>query len=129
MTRLAYNKVKDYRLEQLSAQGGCCHLCGQAIVDDAVLDHCHKTGLIRRVLHRGCNALLGKIENNMPRNRITVDRLDALARNLVTYITTTHTDIHHPTYKDKTMNDDHSPLPTRGMRTAKNKKRPKPPKR
>jgi hypothetical protein len=26
-------------------------------------------------------------------------------------------------------NEEHSPLPVRGMRTAKNKKRPKPPKR
>lgn len=103
MTRLTYNKIKDYRLEQLSAQGGCCHLCGEAIVDDAVLDHCHKTGLIRRVLHRGCNALLGKIENNMPRNRITVDRLNAIALNLITYITSTHTDITHPTHKQKTV--------------------------
>jgi len=27
------------------------------------------------------------------------------------------------------MNEQHSPLPVRGMRTAKNKKRPKPPKK
>jgi hypothetical protein len=34
---------------------------------NAVLDHDHKTGAIRAVLHRSCNAVLGKVENNAPR--------------------------------------------------------------
>lgn len=70
--------------------------------------------------------MLGKIENNMPRSRINRDRLRTFAQNLLQYIETEHTDITHPTHKDKTMNN---PLPVRGMRTAKNKKRPKPPKK
>jgi len=32
-----------------------------------VLDHDHHTGAVRDALHRGCNALLGKIENNYKR--------------------------------------------------------------
>lgn len=32
-----------------------------------MLDHDHATGFIRGVLHNGCNAMLGKIENNYKR--------------------------------------------------------------
>lgn len=99
MQRLTHNKIAEYRQQQLTNQRHCCALCGEAIVDDAVLDHCHKTGLIRRVLHRGCNALLGKIENNLARNRMSATRLDVWAKNLTDYITKTHTDITHPTHK------------------------------
>lgn len=122
--KLKSTAIKSYRLEQLEKQNNCCALCGDLIVDDAVLDHDHKSGLIRQVLHRGCNSMLGKIENNMPRSRITMARLDAFARNLVTYITDTHTDITHPTHKEKKMRA----LPTRGMRTKTNRGK-KPPKK
>lgn len=101
--KLKRTEIKSYRLLQLQEQNSLCALCGESILDDAVLDHDHKSGLIRKVLHRGCNALLGKIENNLPRNRITIARLDAIANNLVTYITTQHTDITHPTHKETTM--------------------------
>ena len=101
--RLKYTEVKDYREQQLSEQKSCCALCGEMIIDDAVLDHDHKTGLIRAVLHRGCNAMLGKIENNMARNRMDIERLSKWATNIVGYITKTHTDKIHPTYKEKTM--------------------------
>ena len=66
---------------------------------DAVLDHDHKTGLIRQVLHRGCNSLLGKIENSMPRSRVDIRRLEGIAQNLIQYLTTTHTEIRHPTHR------------------------------
>jgi hypothetical protein len=97
--RLKHSEVKPYRLEQLEKQNSCCSLCGEQIVDDAVLDHDHKTGLVRMVLHRGCNALLGKIENNMVRNKMSMDRLNKWASNIVDYINKTHTDVLHPTYK------------------------------
>ena len=96
--RLKYTEVKDYRSQQLSEQKHCCALCGDMIIDDAVLDHDHKTGLIRKVLHRGCNAMLGKIENNMARNRMDIVRLQTWAKNLGNYITDTHTEIIHPTH-------------------------------
>ena len=101
--KLKRTEIKSYRLLQLQEQHNLCALCCEQIIDDAVLDHDHKTGLIRRVLHRGCNALLGKIENNLPRNRITISRLNAISNNLVTYITTQHTNILHPTYKERAM--------------------------
>ena len=97
--KLKYTEVKAYRETQLKAQNSSCALCGEQITDDAVLDHDHTTGLIRKVLHRGCNALLGKIENNMRRNGVDLDRLEILASNLAAYISTEWTDILHPTHK------------------------------
>lgn len=44
-------------------QGDICPLCERPLGDDIVLDHDHKTGDIRAVLHRWCNSLLGKVEN------------------------------------------------------------------
>jgi len=99
--KLKQSQIKTYREAQLDVQGQCCALCGEVIQGDAVLDHDHKTGRIRRVLHRGCNAILGKIENNLARNKITPSRLKSIAHNLVGYINTAHTDLVHPTYKSQ----------------------------
>lgn len=96
--KLLYREVKAHREKLLQGQGNRCALCGENIVDDAVLDHCHKTGKIRRVLHRGCNAMLGKIENNLARNKMTPARLAQFALNLVHYVEQEYEDIVHPTY-------------------------------
>ena len=100
--KLKTTEIKEFRTQQLLKQGGCCALCGQSIVDDAVLDHCHKTGLLRGVLHRGCNSLLGKIENAMPRSRVDLGRLAAISKNLIGYLTADPiSELLHPTYKIK----------------------------
>lgn len=96
--KLKYTEIKTHREKLLLEQNQCCALCGEQIVDDAVLDHDHKTGLIRRVLHRGCNLLLGKIENNLIRNGISPERLNNIAKNLVTYMEHNYADIVHPTH-------------------------------
>ena len=96
--KLKTREIKEYRETQLQHQDQKCALCGEDIELDAVLDHCHKTGLIRQVLHRGCNCLLGKIENSMPRSRVDIRRLEGIAHNLVNYLKTTHTEIRHPTH-------------------------------
>lgn len=96
--KLKSREIKAYRETQLAHQNNLCALCGENIELDAVLDHDHKTGLIRQVLHRGCNAMLGKIENNMARNRLDISRLKTFAERLVTYIEDSKTDILHPTY-------------------------------
>lgn len=98
--KLKYSEIKPLRERLLSEQTGCCALCQQPVLDNAVLDHCHKTGVIRGVLHRGCNALLGKIENNMPRNQVDLDRLSTFAENLIGYIVTdAKSELLHPTFK------------------------------
>ena len=57
-----------------SKQGGNCAVCGKEVLltvkglgSSYVLDHCHDTGLVRGVLHRGCNGALGKLENAVGR--------------------------------------------------------------
>lgn len=86
----------------LEAQGNVCAICKQSCsVDEAVLDHCHKGGQIRAVLHRGCNSLLGKAESNAPRYGLKLERLIAFLAGSSTYI-----DVHrenltglvHPSY-------------------------------
>jgi hypothetical protein len=64
---------------------------------EAVLDHDHKTGYIRGSLHRGCNALLGKIENSLVINKITPEKLQGILANLVSY-QSQHHDVLHPTH-------------------------------
>lgn len=48
-------------------QGGVCPLCREpidlSIKGEGVIDHCHETGEIRGLLHRSCNAALGKVDN------------------------------------------------------------------
>jgi hypothetical protein len=98
--KLKHLEVKPFREQQFAKQGGICVLCDQAITDQPVLDHDHDTGIIRGVLHRGCNALLGKIENNMARNRVDLGKLAKISQNLITYITADPiTEYLHPTYK------------------------------
>lgn len=64
MHKLKQAEIPQVRKLYLSSQEGRCPLCERRIVeDDAVLDHDHVTGIVRATLHRGCNALLGKIEN------------------------------------------------------------------
>jgi hypothetical protein len=100
--RLKHSEVKPLREKLLKEQRGCCRLCGQPIVDDAVLDHDHKTGQLRGVLHRGCNSLLGKIENNMPRSLVDLGRLSAISQNLIRYLTATPvSEFLHPTHLTK----------------------------
>ena len=98
--KLKHSEVRDWRIRQLGTQDYFCALCHDSIEPtEAVLDHDHKTGLLRQALHRGCNSMLGKIENNMPRSKMTVERLSVFTTNLIEYITKQHTEVLHPTYK------------------------------
>lgn len=61
-----------FRKQVWEAQGKRCKLCGQPLaLADAVMDHNHTTGECRGVLHRGCNSMLGKIENHMRIAKLT----------------------------------------------------------
>ena len=62
--RLKIKEIPEYRQALAEKQGLACGLCGYSLAGKvANLDHDHKTGLIRSVLCRQCNTLLGKIEN------------------------------------------------------------------
>lgn len=75
-TRLKASEISGVRNTILLEQNNLCALCLQPCDStQAVLDHDHKTGHIRGVLHRGCNAMEGIITNNMARNLVTIERL------------------------------------------------------
>ena len=59
MTYLPQNKVKEYR--EAHKPISCPIL--DIKTDDWVLDHDHQTGLVRGVISRQANSLLGKVEN------------------------------------------------------------------
>lgn len=67
MRKLARTQLRAYTISQLHAQGGLCPLCGERIdyslPREAVCDHDHNTGEVRGILHRSCNAALGKVDN------------------------------------------------------------------
>ena len=60
--KLKQKDLKDFRYDLWCDQSHICPLCLKKIKDhEAVLDHCHTEGHVRRVLHRQCNSVEGKI--------------------------------------------------------------------
>lgn len=104
MLRLTASQVGPYRARLAAEQGNRCCLCqGQFTAKapmDPVLDHDHSTGAVRGVLHRGCNSLLGKIENNAP--RYGVRNIRAFTNGVAGYLTQHAVNVTgylHPTFK------------------------------
>ena len=86
--RLTRTQLTAYREETWKAQGKKCLLTGKPIaLDEAVVDHCHTTGVIRGVLSRGANTMLGKIENHRRIAKLTDDvDFARFLQNLIKYI-------------------------------------------
>lgn len=97
MNKLKQSQVPQYREETLAKQNHRCMLCTEVVTDDAVLDHDHHTGHCRGVLHRGCNAMLGHIENNAPRNNLRGNRLFNMLARVEQYLKADYTaqPLHH----------------------------------
>ena len=99
--RLTHSSIKSVRDGQIVAQRGTCALCGlPGVIKDPVLDHCHTTGAVRGTLHRSCNSLLGKVENNAA--RFGVKDLSAFLNGCARYLQIHKTNITrmiHPTHK------------------------------
>jgi hypothetical protein len=99
VTKAKPKDIKPLREQYLGEQLGLCALCREPIdATEAVLDHCHRTGYIRSVLHRGCNAYIGSMENGLARNRITPERLSNILANFESYRQLTKP-ILHPTHR------------------------------
>jgi len=100
--KLKAKDVKSTRLALLEAQGWKCAICHLPCDEEkAVLDHCHKGGHVRAVLHRSCNSLLGKCENNAPRYGMSIEQLIAFLQGAGQYIDvhrTNQTALIHPTH-------------------------------
>jgi len=68
MRRIKHKEIADVREQLLKRYKDECKICGLVVPKgEAVLDHCHTSGIIRGAIHRSCNSLLGKLENNYKR--------------------------------------------------------------
>lgn len=101
MQKLTASQIKARREALREAQLNACALCGEYVApDEAVLDHDHKAGHCRGVLHRGCNAMLGHIENNRPRHKLLGGRLKRMLAAVFEYIHKDYSDQPlHPTHR------------------------------
>ena len=97
MSRIRVQDIKPLRELKLQEQQGLCALCGEPLkIEEAVLDHCHRSGFIRGVIHNKCNTLLGKIESFV--HRYKHPNVESFLRGCYLYMETT-TDIIHPTHR------------------------------
>lgn len=67
MKQMARTQQRMWMVLQLRKQDGLCPLCKKpidtSIPREGVIDHDHKTGECRGVLHRSCNAAEGKVRH------------------------------------------------------------------
>lgn len=68
LSKIARTALPTWKLRQLRInQNGLCGICQRpidtTIKGEGVVDHDHKTGEIRGILHRSCNAAEGKVFN------------------------------------------------------------------
>ncbi len=59
--------LEDYN-RMFAEQNGCCAICGkhQTELDRTLaVDHCHKSGKVRKLLCIKCNAVLGLVNDNI----------------------------------------------------------------
>lgn len=65
LTKFKRTELPAVRKELMHRQNGVCPICGKDLtrvaVKNLVVDHDHKTGVVRAVMHRGCNGLEGKV--------------------------------------------------------------------
>jgi hypothetical protein len=58
--------IEDYD-RMLSEQGGACYICKEASPRRLEVDHCHKSGQVRRLLCTRCNTIVGIVESEKSR--------------------------------------------------------------
>jgi hypothetical protein len=98
LNRIKRTELATWRVKTWLDQDKKCLLCGQELpLRDAVADHCHKTGKMRGVLHRGCNAWLGKTENCMRINKLHDKVSFLLSESVVWYMSRTM-EVYHPSF-------------------------------
>jgi len=93
MTYLPQNKLAKWR--EANKPSRCPILGGRT--KDWVVDHDHKTGMVRGVISRVGNSLIGKIENFLTsRCRQKPESFPKILRNIADYLERKNTDILHP---------------------------------
>lgn len=63
--RRKFGLSEENYLIMLYQQNGKCLLCGEPIGDDICVDHDHKTGKVRGLLHRLCNLGIGSLNDDV----------------------------------------------------------------
>ena len=94
MNYLSQNKLKQWREDNTPRE---CPIF-KIKLKDAVVDHCHDTGIVRGVIHRQANAWEGKVYNSWRRyakNNCNLTFVETL-ENLIKYLKGPGTDIFHP---------------------------------
>jgi hypothetical protein len=62
--RRVYGISKNDYEAMLARQGGVCGICRKPPVEPLLVDHCHVTGRVRKLLCRKCNTVLGFYEDD-----------------------------------------------------------------
>jgi hypothetical protein len=118
-TRLKQKEISVVRERLAVAQSNRCAIC-QLPLTKPVLDHDHSTGAVRGTLHNGCNALLGKVENNY--KRYGVVNLAAFLSGTAAYLqkhTTNQTGYLHNTHKTEDEKREQRNTKARATRAAR----------
>ena len=106
--KLKHSEIKAEREKRYEEQQGECLVCRCEIdAAYAVLDHDHKTGRIRGVIHRDCNILLGKVENYTQykgKRMATEGRIGLALAGMFDYMTDDYSD--HPFHPKHLTADD-----------------------
>ena len=90
---LPQNKIKEYRDKNKPL---CCPILATK-KDDWVLDHDHQTGLVRGVISRQANSLLGKVENfYMKMCKGDKEHLPGVLDAMAAYLEQEQLDVLHP---------------------------------
>jgi hypothetical protein len=76
-----YNLTLEEFHKMLEDQGGECAICGYDNLSNRnyfpVVDHCHKTGIVRGLLCGNCNHAIGKLKDDPKLLRRAADYLEA----------------------------------------------------
>jgi hypothetical protein len=90
---LPQNKLKDWRVK--NKPKSCPLLLRKT--SDWVVDHCHQSGMVRGVVSRVGNSLLGKIENFAYRRcQVSQSHLPDVLRGIADYLEQDQLDVLHP---------------------------------
>jgi hypothetical protein len=115
--------LTPYRRKLTAEQHNICPLCEGTMTDDTVVDHDHKTGLIRASLCRWCNGVLGRLENWSARIGRGIDPIKFLG-NTAAYLAK-HRDfpgtVQYPTHKTEAEKRDARNAKVRKQRAAARK--------
>lgn len=103
--QLSNPDVGGVRGELLDIQDSVCPLCNR-LIRRPVVDHWHQkvnkgNGKCRLVICAGCNSLVGRIENALPRYLVDYSDAPLFLRNLADYLEAGTTNLIHPTERPR----------------------------